>query len=616
MNIVTTKKWEDYLVGVFTEEWDVTTPAIVNKNDVVQFYLKVLSPLPDDFPKKTKNVTCYANLLTNWGFQDKRDHTNIERTEYLREFLRDNLVVFQAEQRNDFVIARDISLIPKSEEFSYTTVMRDVPIFQEYKKRQFERLGAQKTFLPTHHYFQHLKRDVNFVVVEETDGDLFVYGPIQYIEKKEEGIRFYSTKRMRCIPFKDAWLRYCTRFNDILYLSEDIYKEITKSLYEREGEVVLKEEIERSAIFSSLEMVDKEWAFLAKFDAITKKNRFYYDYKDLLNFHTSLKSSNLVILSGMSGTGKSKLVHMYAQALGIKEEQTLAIKVRPSWIDDSDLIGYLDVTTSRYYPGDSGLIQLLIDAERNQDKMYLVCFEEMNLGRVEHYFSQFLSILEGDERILTLYYSEGMHQEEIGYPPSIKIGKNVLFVGTVNIDESTYVFSDKVLDRANLITLNVMPFYELLKRNDEHIAIKEEEITSEMYQSFCNTGEEEVLNHRELSCLWEIHRLLQEFNPRLGVGWRIIHQINDYISQLPNQAYVSREMAFDIQVLQRILTKIRGAEAFLKDIVGQYNVQTGIVEQSELINILNRYDDISAFSLAKKGIVQKAKEIKINGFTI
>lgn len=105
------------------------------------------------------------------------------------------------------------------------------------------------------------------------------------------------------------------------------------------------------------------------------------------------------------GTGKSQLIKAYSKALQLGENQLNFITVRPFWQDDSDLLGYADTVNSVYRPGDSGLIETLISASKNPDSLYLVCFDEMNLARVEHYFSQFLSVLELPEadRKIRLY---------------------------------------------------------------------------------------------------------------------------------------------------------------------------------------------------------------------
>ena len=205
--------------------------------------------------------------------------------------------------------------------------------------------------------------------------------------------------------------------------------------------------------------------------ATTQELGLSYSLKDLINFHTAMKSSNLVLLAGMSGTGKSKLVNAYRRALGLDSEQFTFISVRPSWTDDADLIGYADTLNMVYRPGDSGLVNVLKQAEKEEDKLFIICFDEMNLARVEHYFSQFLSILEMEpgQRQLRLYNDELANRlyNSAQYPPSITIKKNVMFVGTVNLDESTHHFSDKVLDRANVIELDVLNFDLLMDVGDK-----------------------------------------------------------------------------------------------------------------------------------------------------
>ncbi|SMQ81252.1 AAA domain (dynein-related subfamily) [Bacillus sp. OV166] len=216
-----------------------------------------------------------------------------------------------------------------------------------------------------------------------------------------------------------------------------------------------------------------EEILMKEFDRVTHELGLIYDKKDLYNFHTAMKSSNLVILAGMSGTGKSKLVQAYGKALGLFDNHKMTfIPVRPAWTDDADLIGYADTLQMVYRPGDSGLVNALMSAKENSKKLHIICFDEMNLARVEHYFSQFLSVLEnepGPQRVLQLYNGDLKDnlKNSTQYPPVIPIGDNVIFVGTVNLDDSTYHFSDKVLDRANVITLNVLNFGNLRKVSKE-----------------------------------------------------------------------------------------------------------------------------------------------------
>ena len=104
------------------------------------------------------------------------------------------------------------------------------------------------------------------------------------------------------------------------------------------------------------------------------------------------------------------------------------IPVRPSWNDDSDLLGYVDLVHMVYRASDSGFVDFLVRAqkEENKDKIFMVCFDEMNLARVEHYFSQFLSLLERptNQRELQLYDKQysGRLYNSAEYPYRIKIG--------------------------------------------------------------------------------------------------------------------------------------------------------------------------------------------------
>lgn len=308
------------------------------------------------------------------------------------------------------------------------------------------------------------------------------------------------------------------------------------------------------------------------------KSGLYYDIKDFVNFHTSIKSGNLVILSGLSGTGKSRIVDMYANAIGIKtteiDNRLLFIPVRPSWNDDSDLLGYVDLVHMVYRPADSGFVDFLVKAQRDENKnnIYLVCFDEMNLARVEHYFSQFLSLLERpvQQRNLQLYdeqYSGKLYNSK-DYPSSITIGENVKFIGTVNVDESTYHFSDKVLDRANVIELNVLNF----SADWENDAKKYSKTIStpiwnmEDYKKICKAPK---IIPRVHELLWDMHNVLHTASSKFGVGPRVVKSIDLYLANIPEEFYDKLSIAdgIDLQVAQRIMTKVRGSENELGEVI-------------------------------------------------
>ena len=386
----------------------------------------------------------------------------------------------------------------------------------------------------------------------------------------------------------------------------DIIKSSYTQIFNLEGEYKLKESMR------------SESNFISGLKHKAKELNLFYDEIDLINFHISMKSSNLVILAGMSGTGKSKLIKVYGEALGLSYEQINFIPVRPSWAEDSDLIGYVDSLHNVYVPGESGLINILLEADEKKDKIFIICLDEMNLARVEHYFSQFLSVLEMDKKnkILRLYNNDMGNKlyNANKYPSNILIGENVLFVGTVNIDESTYHFSDKVLDRANVINLTKQRFSAI----EEQVEVQKSDLKEfhfSEYNNFINKSNK-GLNENEAKLLDELHEKLNDLNKNFGIGFRVFKQISVYLLNIPDSSGISRQNGFDIQVVQRILTKIRGSQEQWEDVLGKYDFKSKVYKKGMLIDILERYSDVSNFEKSKKFIEVKAKELSIYGYTV
>src|SRR5436305_2310954 len=186
---------------------------------------------------------------------------------------------------------------------------------------------------------------------------------------------------------------------------------------------------------------------------------YYFDDETIYNYHICLKTRPFVILAGLSGTGKSKLSQLYAEAIGhtVQNKRYLRLAVRPNWNDDRYLLGYLNSITGEYVTEPA--VDFIIRAEEDRDNLYFFCLDEMNLAHVEYYFSQLLSALEEEDpanrQIPLLSDTVQARLEKQGksvvVSPSVIISPNLLFTGTINVDETTQPLSDKVIDRANTI---------------------------------------------------------------------------------------------------------------------------------------------------------------------
>ncbi|MEW9701943.1 McrB family protein [Paenibacillus sp. SI8] len=313
--------------------------------------------------------------------------------------------------------------------------------------------------------------------------------------------------------------------------------------------------------------------------AFIQQKGFHFPDQLIENYYLSLKTKPFVILAGISGTGKTKLVKLFAEALGATGEngQFNLIPVRPDWSDPSDLIGYKDLS-GKFKPG--RMTEVLAEAAlpENRHKPYFICLDEMNLARVEHYFSDLLSLLETqqwhDGKIVTeALISNGSldrieDQEAFG---DLAIPENVYIIGTVNMDETTHPFSKKVLDRANTLEFNYINLKQLPWLDVEDQEASDLTVVNQLFirADYLNLVDVD-LGYKELVVratdkLVTINNILEEIHAH--VGFRIRDTVCFYLIYSQRFGLLSEDEAFDLQLFQKILPRIQGSHSSVKRVL-------------------------------------------------
>jgi len=171
-------------------------------------------------------------------------------------------------------------------------------------------------------------------------------------------------------------------------------------------------------------------------------------------FICSLISKPFVILTGLSGSGKTKLAQAFAIWMSENKSQYCIVPVGADWTNREPLLGFPNVLKDKdYVKPENRVLELIIESNKNENsnKPYFLILDEMNLSHVERYFADFLSVMESKSKISLHSGNETWS----GVPSEIGFPQNLFIIGTVNIDETTYMFSPKVLDRANVIEFSV-----------------------------------------------------------------------------------------------------------------------------------------------------------------
>ena len=248
--------------------------------------------------------------------------------------------------------------------------------------------------------------------------------------------------------------------------------------------------------------------------------KLYYDISDIRRFIAGMAVSKILILQGMSGTGKTSLAHAFGDFI---DNTSTVIPVQPMWKERTDLIGYYNEFTKRF--NETLLLEKMYEANYSKD-IYITVMDEMNIARVEYYFAEFLSLLElpnEDERLLTVVSDVWDDDPAQLINGNVKLPPNMWFIGTANNDDSTFAISDKVYDRAMIMNLDMKAEPFIAPKTQKTVISAEQfnKLTSEAMREY-------EVTQRNLKRIEELDKyLIKHF--QITFGNRIMKQIRSYI---------------------------------------------------------------------------------------
>jgi MoxR-like ATPase len=247
----------------------------------------------------------------------------------------------------------------------------------------------------------------------------------------------------------------------------------------------------------------------------------YYSKEDIRRFIAGLATSHIMILQGMSGTGKTSLAYAFGRFI---ENDSAIIPVQPMWKERTDLIGYYNEFTKKF--NETPFLEEMYKANYKPD-MHITILDEMNIARVEYYFAEFLSLLEipdPESRYIDVVSSKFENDPKLLKNGQIKLPDNMWFIGTVNNDDSTFSISDKVYDRAMIMNLDkrATPFDAQNPGSSKISATEFINLARETYKNY--SMKEELVD-----LLLKLDMYLQD-NFYISFGNRINRQINQYLA--------------------------------------------------------------------------------------
>jgi 5-methylcytosine-specific restriction protein B len=342
-------------------------------------------------------------------------------------------------------------------------------------------------------------------------------------------------------------------------------------------------------------------------------------------FLASLATKRFVILTGLSGSGKTQIAARFGEWLG--GDKLRIVPVRPDWTGAEALFGYEDallpVLNGKRAWHVPAPLRFMLEAASNTSQPYLLVLDEMNLAHVERYFADFLSGLESGHTCLPNLKEgeDGCWRLRDEAQREVRVPDNLFVVGTVNVDDTTYMFSPKVLDRANTIEFRVLTTdFSAESRKPGHCQPGDPSLV----RGFLAIATDEAwhINHpapemsRFCDELRKVHSLLTEAG--LEFGHRVFYEATRFAAMLAAAGDADPEHSLDIQILQKLLPRLHGSRRKLEPTLvalAQYCASSQLPVPGERFDPLASRPALARLPRSFDKLARMVRNVRANQFT-
>ena len=296
--------------------------------------------------------------------------------------------------------------------------------------------------------------------------------------------------------------------------------------------------------------------------------KLYYSIDDIRRFIAGLSVSHILIMQGMSGTGKTSLAVAFGEFLSNK---STVVPIQPMWKERTDMVGYYNEFTRKF--NETTLLQKMYEANYSDD-IYVTVLDEMNIARVEYYFAEFLSLLElpnPDSRNIDVVSDTWKNDPKLLKGGRLKLPENMWFIGTANNDDSTFAISDKVYDRAMIMNLEKKTTVFVPEDVDGM------NISYKYFESLVKKARKRYgITDRNLRRIRELDEYMVE-NFHITFGNRIMKQIKQYVA-----TYIACGGS-ELEAIDDIISK---------KIMRKLETQNPVYIRNSIDGLCNRIDEI------------------------